>query len=715
MAIKRTKNVLGYVGVTAPNPPNMVRYNRDPKTTDCRGFTLGTIWIYSKQSKIFILTAKTGGVGTWSAIQTGGGVFDLEGIKTDDGLVATGDVAGHVTASGGSNIETYRISATEYGVKTVANMTLGGSISAPVITGGVITGLALINRGVVRATITGTLYASKGNDGEVLIGGTGVDSEWGNITGGDGITVTNGTNTIEVSTGGAGSSADGTLLIGSGTGGPAWGTIAAGDGIIITNTANGIKIEATSGDNDLQEGTIVENPEGADPGTSWKDCDGSRIDQGAYADLFARIGHRYATHEYTDVETNLTPEEDPEGDIKYSAGDGFWYFHVADGIYTSPDIATWTKTSIALPANMHSISCVHHNGLASGAGGAWVIGYRHVKPLRCAPSPYYYTKTKVLYSTDLVAFTTSEVSTKYNRCSHVCYITYNDGVWYLGTSTILGYGPYTEKYGVKNSSPCYKSNSGTSWTKAPGDNTTNYMEFYDGKIYINSNAATRWDNTHNQNLFDACNQYHTVLGDCKKRIHDISTGKTSSAQDAASPRKRARVTLSTALCKTTNYFIAINTRGGDEKPRYGLHRERLNPPHTKVEISDNFAYWVPIPTGTMQSGGITGVPTDMTYVEGIMPGQGHIIVVSGKTEFEDAGYKFSPEDDLDRWYQLPGYTPNDGIFSSATNGIVGLGNIHLTATQRVSGAGFLYFTKGDFAWAATQFQLPNQPGETILF
>lgn len=387
---------LSYKGVTADNPPNMFIFQRDPLAKDYKGFEHGDIWLNELLKKIFILVSKKGRTGTWKEFQTfgGGGGLDILSVTTDDGLSSSGDVNGIITVSGGSNIETYRIGANEYGIKTPANVTFGGTVTATAVSGGlltgaVITGLALINRGVVRATITGTLYASKGNDGEVLVGGTGVDSEWANITAGTGIVVTNGSNTIDISvgeTGGGG--ADGEVLISAIGAQPIWANLTAGAGIVITNTPNGIEIKATSAGNDLPIGTILENADGPPPGGSWLDCDGSSVLQATYPELFAAIGHRYMRPSFVEQTHPFTTLPGGTTGLLCCAHNGLtgvdslWVVAGKEkNLGYSQDGITWTNVGPTYLGAKARIVSVAHNRQA-GVNGLWalVYGYDGVAP-----------------------------------------------------------------------------------------------------------------------------------------------------------------------------------------------------------------------------------------------------------------------------------------------------------------------------------------------
>jgi len=61
------KSPLAYLGVKAPNPPNVIEANRLPRATDIN-YELGTMWISKTTDTAYVLCDVTAGVATWESI-----------------------------------------------------------------------------------------------------------------------------------------------------------------------------------------------------------------------------------------------------------------------------------------------------------------------------------------------------------------------------------------------------------------------------------------------------------------------------------------------------------------------------------------------------------------------------------------------------------------------------------------------------------------------
>ena len=377
MAIKQASRTLSYLGVTAKNPPNLVKMDRDPTTKDCKGYNKGSFWLYSKANRLYIITNKDGGIGTWRIIQTKGGGDDLKTFVLDDGNSVTPSATGDITVSGGSNIETYKIGNHEMGIKTPANLVVGGSITASIVNAasvnaGVLTVGSLIGGGLVRATITGTLSTTNGNDGEIYISSSTGAPSWSTITAGEGIDITNNSNNIEIS-GAIGN--DGEVLIGATAAPPVLSTLTAGPGIIITNAASSITISATSGDNDLLIGTIIEFSGTIPPGASWLECDGSDVLQATYSDLFSVVGHKYLIPLFSDrahpfLASTILLCVANNGQVSPNRQ---WVVAGTDqNLGYSEDGVHWTDAGTAFLPITEEIESVAHNQQAS-PNGLWAI------------------------------------------------------------------------------------------------------------------------------------------------------------------------------------------------------------------------------------------------------------------------------------------------------------------------------------------------------
>jgi hypothetical protein len=85
---------LQYQGVRSASPPNFVKVNRDPTTTDYKEFRLGDFWLNTVTDGLWTLTALSGAVATWIKLAGTAGVLDT----------LTGDTGGTVPADGAQNI-----------------------------------------------------------------------------------------------------------------------------------------------------------------------------------------------------------------------------------------------------------------------------------------------------------------------------------------------------------------------------------------------------------------------------------------------------------------------------------------------------------------------------------------------------------------------------------------------------------------------------------
>lgn len=93
-------NPLGYMGVNPTTPMNFKGYNRAPTTNDNSNFLLGDHWEWQQTERVWILVAKTGGIGTWKEIAFGG----ADSFPTDSGTATP--LAGVLNIFGGTGIET---------------------------------------------------------------------------------------------------------------------------------------------------------------------------------------------------------------------------------------------------------------------------------------------------------------------------------------------------------------------------------------------------------------------------------------------------------------------------------------------------------------------------------------------------------------------------------------------------------------------------------
>lgn len=80
---------LAYLGVRAPNPPNVTLNDRNPKNIpnnkDVKNFVIGDIWINILTQNVYILTSVANGIANWELIGAAHG--DIDELTPDDGVV----------------------------------------------------------------------------------------------------------------------------------------------------------------------------------------------------------------------------------------------------------------------------------------------------------------------------------------------------------------------------------------------------------------------------------------------------------------------------------------------------------------------------------------------------------------------------------------------------------------------------------------------------
>lgn len=194
-------NPLGYLGVAAVRPPNVVYHTRSPVNPyDWHGFNVGDFWIVKDPQQLWFLSSlenedrlQNTPQSLWIKIHpdSGSGGGGAEDFPTDAGTAA--EAAGVLKVLGGTNINT----AGSDNTLTIAlndSITLSGNLKVD----GHVTFPSVTN-GIVQADNTGVWSASRGDDGQVLIGETGANPSWNNITSADNsVFITNGPGTIDL-------------------------------------------------------------------------------------------------------------------------------------------------------------------------------------------------------------------------------------------------------------------------------------------------------------------------------------------------------------------------------------------------------------------------------------------------------------------------------------------------------------------------------------
>lgn len=231
--------------------PAPIVSNRAPTANDKS--QIGQTWVDSSTDAAYTLTSIVGNVANWAVSSSGGGgvnqvnadvgfavpaanqmtmagstniatsgsgdtiTFDLANTLSVSGSITAG--TGLFATTGGVTAAAGNISATTGAVSagtiitagtgissTAGNISaLGGNLTAPA--GGLVvnTGITVstFNEGVVVSDSSGVFSSINGTDGQVLIGDTGANPVWANLTAGTNISIVNGANSITINSAGA--------------------------------------------------------------------------------------------------------------------------------------------------------------------------------------------------------------------------------------------------------------------------------------------------------------------------------------------------------------------------------------------------------------------------------------------------------------------------------------------------------------------------------
>lgn len=173
MASKNTDiNLLGYMGVSSEQSPNVVYMTRSPvNPNDWRGFNIGDFWVVRSPRELWYLASLANdgsqkhSMATWVKLYPDtGSSGGAEHYPTDVGSAS--EIDGVLRILGGSNITTSGFGNT---VSIVSNSSISNSGDLTVL--GVVT-LKDLKDGVVQADADGSIYTSRGTDGQLFIGRT---------------------------------------------------------------------------------------------------------------------------------------------------------------------------------------------------------------------------------------------------------------------------------------------------------------------------------------------------------------------------------------------------------------------------------------------------------------------------------------------------------------------------------------------------------------
>ena len=224
------QNELSYLGVTAPNPPNLINASRAPTAQDAN-YKVGTLWVDSVDGSAYILVLVVGQTATWDEI--GAGVSTIATINTNapiGGNYTLAGTAAQIAVAQSAGTSTFSLT----GPYTPATYTAHG---------------VLIGEGAaaVQATAAGTT-------GQVLIGATGANPAFGALGVNSGLTahgvlLGEGNSAIAATAVGA----TGTLLAGSTGADPAFTASPSVSGSVTAGTT----LTATLGNITATNGNVV--------------------------------------------------------------------------------------------------------------------------------------------------------------------------------------------------------------------------------------------------------------------------------------------------------------------------------------------------------------------------------------------------------------------------------------------------------------------------
>jgi len=257
-------NPLAYMGVEPTAPPQLVVQPFPPTPADVQNNNIGTLWIVTG-SQVWMLVSLVGNIATWVQIYPSLGAAAT--FPTDAGIAVP--VADVLNVLGGTNINTA-------GAGNTLTINLNDSIVVDDFeaTGNAVIFSGLGASGVLQIDGGGNASASKGDDGEVLIGSTAGAPAWANITSIDTtVTITNGPNTIDLSAAGmagivtldgdVGSATGATVTIAGGSNintsaAAATVTVNLDDTVSISGSMTaGTGFSATTGDVDILAGSLT--------------------------------------------------------------------------------------------------------------------------------------------------------------------------------------------------------------------------------------------------------------------------------------------------------------------------------------------------------------------------------------------------------------------------------------------------------------------------
>lgn len=206
MAEKRDNlKPLSYLGVKSFQPPNVFYRSRSPiNPKDWRNYTIGDFWVVRNPHELWYLASlasdgsQKNPMATWIKLYPDtGSAGGVEQLQSDVGIAQ--GVDGSVNVFGGSNINTVGSDNT-----LKINLNTSSTLSGDITVAGAVH-LEELKNGVVQANADGSLYTSRGNDGELFIGRTGLNQIRNSFTSSNNsITITKSPGGIDLSAAGGG-------------------------------------------------------------------------------------------------------------------------------------------------------------------------------------------------------------------------------------------------------------------------------------------------------------------------------------------------------------------------------------------------------------------------------------------------------------------------------------------------------------------------------
>ena len=251
---------LSYMGVNATNPPQLVYGKHPPDFSNSEGFSIGSIWMVMNSRKVYMLTGLAGAPADWTQIYPE--TSETNTFQTDAG-VAESDGQGDINFFGGRSMVTEGLHST-LAIRSSNDLLVLGDLSLP-----------LLSAGLIRPDAVGELgNFVDGTDGQLLVSSSSGDPAWYLITSSDNsLTITPGSNTLDIKVTAAGSGYITQLNTENGTATPLANTIRiVGDGTnnstsgatnVVTDTlANSLNISNSitgAGDISSTGGDIIGN------------------------------------------------------------------------------------------------------------------------------------------------------------------------------------------------------------------------------------------------------------------------------------------------------------------------------------------------------------------------------------------------------------------------------------------------------------------------